>query len=243
LDAEWDHLATSTTAAETVARWRRHTPQLAGFTTFETIRQAVHDRAHPQHADQILAALAQLGAVTGHGDQMAAWLILQLLKPGAVRLAHHLTPLAGDLDTSQALVFGELMLGIREYPWQRRPRQIAANLLLDCRQRITRARQRHHAEVPCGLSIDSNHRQADHDLLDNRLAVRHLLWTARQRGMLSAFDVRLLSGVYLDDTPVDQLAASLGRSRSTLYALRSGAEQRLRDAFAADQPPTYVRLA
>src|SRR5690606_40009859 len=83
---------------------------------------------------RILAALVRLAAVTGHGDQFAARMVLQLLVPGAIRLARSLAAHGGDLAAIEAAVFAELAILIRTYPWQRRPRSTAANLLLDCRQ-------------------------------------------------------------------------------------------------------------
>lgn len=108
LDAEWRHVATSSAAAGALAAWRRTEPVLVGYHDFEALREAVHDREDLQRSDAILAALVRLAAVTGHNDTTAAWLVIQLLKPGAIHLAGRLAPLVGGPAASEQLVFAEL---------------------------------------------------------------------------------------------------------------------------------------
>jgi DNA-directed RNA polymerase specialized sigma24 family protein len=243
LDADWHHVATSPAATGALAAWRRTEPLLGGFRDFEALREAVHDREDPQRSDAILAALVRLAAVTGHNDTTAAWLVIQLLKPGAIHLAGRLAPLVGGPATSEQLVFAELTIRIREYPWRRRPQRVAANLLLDCRQRILRDQQRHRPELLADHDIDSREHVAP-DVFDDTMAVRHLLWLAQRRRILTRLEAQLLAAVYLHDIPVDQLAGVFGRSRSTLYTLRASAEQRLRHAFGvpehAPRPPEGI---
>lgn len=247
LDAEWEQLAGSRQATRAVARWARLEPAIAGHTTLEQLRGAVHNRGELESGDRILAALVRLAAVSGHGDQLAARVVLQLLVPGAVRLGHTLAPRLGDQATSEAMVFAELTIGVRTYPWQRRPRRIAANLLLDVRQRLTRRAARHWAELPAGLV--PGHRplvtaagrrglEADQQQPESAIVVEHLLWWAQRRRIINAREAWLLLARYRDDTPIEALARAAGLSRSTAYALRAGAEQRLRAALTNGPPPT-----
>lgn len=228
LDTEWEHLVSSPATARALARWSRHEPALAGLTDLGQLRAIVHDRSNPERGDAILAALVRLGAVTGHGDLLAARVVLQLLVPGAIRLSQSLAAMIGDQPTSEAVVFAELTILIRTYPWQRRPRRIAANLLLDCRQRLIRSHDRTRAEISAGLSL---HDAADAADSDDRSALHDLLWWARRRGILSHFEAQLLFASHVADIPMNQLAARFGRSRSTLFTIRASAEQRLRQAL------------
>lgn len=232
LDAEWRHLVTAPATAATLARWRDSDPVLARFHDLEELRAAVHDRGDPEGSDQVLAALARLAATGGHGDTLAARVILQLLIPGAIRLGQRLSGMIGDRSTSEAVVFAELAILIRTYPWQRRPRRIAANLLLDCRQRLVRAYHRSHPEICAGLTLHDPGATTEH--CEDGLALHDLLGWARRRGILTKLEAQLLVANHVADIPMQQLTSTFGRSRSTLFAIRAAAEQRLRRALAGE---------
>lgn len=230
LDVEWEHLRRSPQAADALARWGQVEPALAGWPDLDRLAAAVQDRSDPAGCDRILAALVRLAAVTGHGDQFAARMVLQLLVPGAIRLARSLAAHGGDLATIEAAVFAELAILIRTYPWQRRPRSTAANLLLDCRQRLVRGYQRTRAEVSVGLELGESHAGAAADG-DDPLALKDLLWWAHRHGVLDPFEAQLLVASHVQQIPMTELASKLGRSRSSLFMIRSSAEKRLRRAL------------
>lgn len=235
LDAEWKHLVASPSTTGALARWGRLEPALAGWTDLDALRAAVHDRTDLERGDRILAALVRLAAVTGHGDPLAARVVLQLLVPGAIRLGQSLTTMIGDPTASEAAVFAELAILIRTYPWERRPHRIAANLLLDCRQRLIRHHHRTRPEISAGLSLHDPTGTAAVTApaadSDGQLALHDLLGWARRRGILSRFEAQLLVASHVADIPMHQLAAQFGRSRSTLFTIRASAEDRLRRAL------------
>ncbi|MPZ27292.1 MAG: hypothetical protein GEV12_13000 [Micromonosporaceae bacterium] len=240
LDNEWLHLVSSPATAAALARWGRLEPALDGWADLDALRAAVHDRADLERGDQILAALVRLAAVTGHGDVLAARVVLQLLVPGAIRLGQSLAAMVGDQHTSEAAVFAELTILIRTYPWQRRPRRIAANLLLDCRQRLIRTHHRTRPEISAGLSLhDTTSTATTAADNDERLALHDLLWWARRHGILNRFEAQLLVASHVADIPMSQLVNRFGRSRSTLFTIRASAEERLRRALTASpvSPP------
>lgn len=236
LEIDWEHLVRSRAAAEALARWGAVEPTLAGFDDLNALRDAVHDRGDPARSDELLSALVRLAAVTGHGDQLAARVVLQLLLPGAIRL--HLSHAARtrNLSDSEAAVFSNLSILIRTYPWQRRTRHTAANLLLDCRQRLTRTRQ--YSEVPVGLNLEHDTATATTDRNDDMLELHDLINWARRRQILNELEARLLIANRVADIPINVLAKRYGRSRSSLFQIRAAAEQRLRAALAAD--PTRI---
>lgn len=242
LDNEWLHLVGSPATADALARWGRLEPALVGWSDLDSLRAAVHDRDDLERGDRILAALVRLAAVTGHGDVLAARVVLQLLVPGAIRLGQSLTAMIGDQLASEAAVFAELTILIRTYPWQRRPHRIAANLLLDCRQRLIRTHHRTRPEISAGLSLhDPAATAADGADGDERLALHDLLWWARRRGILSRFEAQLLVASHVADIPMNQLVDRFGRSRSTLFTIRAGAEERLRRALTTGPAPPRPR--
>jgi hypothetical protein len=234
LDAEWERLHRSPTTTAALARWGGIELALSGFDDLEGLRAAVHDRGDPAGSDRILSALVRLAAVTGHGDLLAARVVLQLLLPGAIRLARSLAGATGDPAATEAAVFAELTILIRTYPWQRRPRSTAANLLLDCRQRLSRGYARTRPEVSVGLRLGDVHpdRQnpAQRSWLEppDAYALKDLLWWARRRGVLDPFETRLLVASHVQDIPMNELATRFGRSRSSLFMIRASAEERLR---------------
>lgn len=234
LHEEWDHLATAPATIRALRRWAHTEPVLAGWPDLHALCATVHDRSRPERADQILAALVRHAAADSHHDRLAARVVLQLLIPGAVQLARGLAPLLGDTATAQATVFSELAIGIATYPWRRRPRRIAANLLLDCRQRICRRQRRHRYESAAGLHPDREQPDsATVDRAEGSIAVQELLTWARRAQVIDEFESRLLLASRVQDIPMQRLADALGRSRSGLFATRSAAERRLRHALAA----------
>lgn len=240
LDAEWQHLVSSPTAAAALTRWGCLEPAIDGWADLDALRAAAHDRAELERGDRILAALVRLAAVTGHSDILAARVVLQLLVPGAIRLGQSLTAMIGDPATSEAAVFAELTILIRTYPWQRRPHRIAANLLLDCRQRLIRHHHRSRPEISAGLRLHEV-TTADHADSTDRLALHDLLWWARRRGILNRFEAQLLVASHVADIPMEQLTTRFGRSRSTLFTIRASAEERLRRALTTGPAPPHPR--
>lgn len=237
LDAEWQHLRTSPETVAALRRWGTREPALAGWSDLDQLRAAVHDRGNPAGSDRILSALVRTAAVTGHSDLLAARVVLQLLVPGAIRLARSLAAHGGDLPAIEAAVFAELTILIRTYPWQRRPRSTAANLLLDCRQRLVRTYQRTRPEVSVGLQPGDPQPAGAVSEGDDPLALKDLLWWAHRRGVLDPFEARLLVASHVQQIPMTELATRFGKSRSSLFMIRASAEKRLRHALS-EQPAT-----
>jgi hypothetical protein len=233
MEREWQSFAESRTATTALRRWAGSYPALAGFTDLAAVRAATEDRTNKERSDAILAALAHLAARDGGDDALAVRVLLQLLLAGAVRLAQRITAVTGDAVEAEADVLAELTALIRTYPWRRRPRRIAANLLLDCQQRLSRAARRERGSVPVGLQpVDEN--EADPSAgreADERVEVIDLFLWAQRHGVLSAEEALLLAAHRVDEVPVRQLTGRLGRSATGLFVLRAGAERRLRDAL------------
>jgi hypothetical protein len=115
--------------------WVAAEPALASLRGLQEVAATVGDRAQPRRADELLAALVRLAAVDGGNDQEAAAAVFLLVANGAGRLAGQLRSLSNDIDQ---MVAGQVWLQIREFPWQRRRRAIAANILMDARRALLR---------------------------------------------------------------------------------------------------------
>ncbi len=119
LNAEWAELTRDT--RPTVAGWRQRCTALTGADDLDDVLTGV--RRAP---DQVLASLLSWGAA---GDRLAWRVVLQAMLGKAVLVG------AGS-DDRVAEAVSELWVVIAEYPLQRRPRSIAANLSWMLRRRL-----------------------------------------------------------------------------------------------------------
>ena len=95
--------------------------------------------ADPARADQVIGALVRLAAADGADDPDALLVLLHLLSAGVHTMAAKLRHLSDDIVT---VIVGELTCQIRRYPWRRRTRAHASNLLLNTKQALIRGELR-----------------------------------------------------------------------------------------------------
>jgi hypothetical protein len=192
-----------------------------------------------------MAALARLAAADGGDEQDAVLLLLHLLSPGvdAMALAYRGT----DPDVL-SLIVAELAVQIRAFPWRRRHRAIAANLLLDTRMAIRRelfprAADGSHAgedilidpTAPLLSVLDrqsSDQRPGEAAPLE--LDVDHMLAWAARGGLARHDDLFLLRELHryaaLHKAPRLVLAAEYGINERTVRRRRDRALRALREA-------------
>lgn len=103
--------------------WSRAEPALAGVTGLDDLLQRVR-----QHPDACLAALLRLGRA---GQELALQAVFHAMVGVAVRAARGRDEVFGELVS-------ELWLAIADYPLERRPRSIAANLAWAVRRGLGR---------------------------------------------------------------------------------------------------------
>jgi hypothetical protein len=115
---------------EVWARWVEAEPDLAGFSGLDELH-AIRGAAN----DPPLGALVRLAATDGGDDALAATALCHQLEPGARHLMHDLRDLSRDIDE---VVMATLWLRIRSFPWRRRRRAYAANILRDTRAAVLR---------------------------------------------------------------------------------------------------------
>jgi hypothetical protein len=140
----WPDLVARLDAAGTVRRWAAADPVLTGLTGIEHIAAVTAKGADPDRADEVLGALVRLAAGDGGDDPDAVLLLLHLLSDGVLALAGRM-PGPPDLVP---VVVAELTCQIRSFPWRRRTRAYAANLLLDTKHVLWREGAHHRAGTP-----------------------------------------------------------------------------------------------
>ena len=100
------------------------------------------------------AAQGALVAVAGHGDGEAAITLLVQLRPALGRLVRHLA--IGGLAHPDAVddVRSTFFETVLRHRLDRRPTRIAANLVLDTRQRLARRQPSRSTSAPIGTGFD-----------------------------------------------------------------------------------------
>lgn len=133
LDREWIALIRRPSTANELAE----ACALAGATSPSGLVPKMR-RANLEDADAVMALLARQA---NEGSDVAARTLLQLLLPGTCRLAARWWALGSSEERAAAAV-AAVYERIRRYPLDRRPRKIAANILLDANQDLARLARR-----------------------------------------------------------------------------------------------------
>jgi len=136
----WDELASRLTDQHTLRRWGQREAVLSDLSDLASLSQQLCAGADRQRADALLGALVRLAAADGSDDADAVLLLLHLLSDGAQVLVARIADLTDD---PLGLVVGELTVQIRSFPWRRRTRAYAANLLLDTKKAMWRELKPH----------------------------------------------------------------------------------------------------
>jgi hypothetical protein len=192
-----------------------------GSATLGQLEQYVRD-AQPQDADRVLVSLV---ARAVDRDALAARVLLQLLLPGARRLARRWWAL-GDQDERAAAAVAAVYERIRQYPLDRRPARVAANVLMDAGLDLRRATRG--LGPTCQLPAEHSVVPVEHAALE----LAHLLVDAVADGVISAADAELIAASRIAGTRLADLAARQGRHLRTLQYRRRRAEHALVAAAA-----------
>jgi hypothetical protein len=197
---DWPALVARLDAACVLVRWGAAEPVLAGVSGLAELPRCVAAGTDRDRADDVLGALVRLAAADGSDDPDAVLVLLHLLSDGAYAMAARLRDLSDDILT---LVVGELTAQIRSFPWRRRTRAYAANLLLDTKAALWRelrpARTRA-GSVGNDILVDPLDSWQVQQLLDRAVPgpgepeirlVDVLVWAAR-RGIAPVEDLALL---------------------------------------------------
>jgi DNA-directed RNA polymerase specialized sigma24 family protein len=168
--------------------------------------------------DELLQALVRAAAE----EPLAARVVLEAIAPGLTRLAERIIFDARDRDELWALLLGHAWQQIRRYPLARRPRRIAANLLLETRRAALAefARERRHGREPPPQQLSSGATSGSGD-------VEALLGRAVIAGALAEEEAELILRTRIDGISLARLAAEAGLAYHTLNVRRLRAERRL----------------
>lgn len=229
LEQEWRSLVEDRPARRRFEQWKREEPALSAIEDVAELLAVANDRADLDTGDAVLAVLARRAPT----DPLAAQLLLHALMPGLKHIIRSLHNGPGGEDLASE-VLTEALERIRCYPFDRRPRRIAANILRDVRQHIWR-------------KLDRQQRLADRlgqviSLEEDRLRLGPLpsssdelvglVTDAVRRGRVSRRGGRLILLYRVLGVPTEDLAGSEGRSFSAIERARHRAEADLAAAVA-----------
>ncbi len=219
LDREWQALVSGQLAAR-FQRWAEEEPGLAAFAGPGALIRFLHGPGATHDKDTLLGSLLE----RARAEPLAARVVLQALRPGLKRLAGRLILDAGERQELWELLLASAWEKIRTYPLERRPRRIAANLLLDTMHATLAelARERaFRAELPLSaLSAPVHAPEPDRD-------VEAPLARALAAGAISSDEAELILRTRLDGRSLAAIAKTAGVPYITLYMRRHRAERRL----------------
>ena len=134
LDAEWLEYTRQPSSTEKLRSWSEQDPILRQFDDLGELVRYVQTPGHPAESDNVLSRLANRSS----SDPAAARALLQAVLYALIPIAVRFRPAAGDVDEANAVVIAAAYDRIRTYPAARRPHRIAANIVLDTQQAVSR---------------------------------------------------------------------------------------------------------
>jgi hypothetical protein len=197
------------------AAWAEREPILAGL-DLASLRAVLADGRPPiayERKDALLAALVRLAAT----ETDAGLTLLACLVPGLRTIvARHWS--AERHDEAQAAAVAALWQRIRRYPLDRRPRRIAANLLLDTLHDLIGNRTN---------ATGTRGQLADGAAPEAGWSPAIIFEGARRAGVLSATDVTLIAATRLAGHDLRGTGERLGLTYAAARKRRRRAETRL----------------
>lgn len=227
IDAEWSSFVDSPSVLRRFEDWQRDDPDLAEFVDLAHLVRFAQTPGQPAASDDALRCLGRRSQT----DSVAARALLQCVLYALPQLATKFRPaVGGDGDEIAALVVATAYERIRTYPIDRRPRHIAANIVLDTRQIVSRTLCRPRvAEV---LADDRALLSALVAPISAGAEVFDLVGRAVRAKRVDPDDARIIVLTRVYDVPVNELAAEYHCLPHSLRRRRLRAEAALAAAVA-----------
>lgn len=219
LDSEWRRLCADPADTEHLAD---ACAVAGGARSLADVERFVRGAA-PAEADRVLVVLV---ARAVEGDERAARVLLQLLLPGVRRLARTWWAL-GDPDERAAAAVAATYDRIRRYPLARRPRRIAANVLMDAASDLRRAARAAQASRSATELDVLLHRSAPAPVPHPAVELVDALADAVGQGLVSPGDAELIAVSRIGGTSLREVAERTGAKLRTLQWRRKRAEAAL----------------
>jgi DNA-directed RNA polymerase specialized sigma24 family protein len=207
---------------ERFASWRDAEPALCRFTDAAAVVRFLQGPAAYEQKDAVLLALL----VRARFEPLAGRVVLEAIRPGLLGLLVRLRRRDAARDEAQAVMLAAAWRRIRGYPIERRPKRVAANLLLDTLHDTTRELGSLAREASRVLARDASalEQEAPAEVDGD---VDALLDGAVLAGALSRSEAELILASRIDGVSLRELASAAGASYNTIKLRRQRAERRL----------------
>jgi DNA-directed RNA polymerase specialized sigma24 family protein len=244
LQREWETLASGRLRLE-LRGWAAQEAALARFDSPDRIVEFLWDkRAAPIEKDGVLLALLRIART----EALAGRVVLQAMLPGLKALARpwlkrdsegREPPL--DREELWQVLFVEMLQRIKTYPLERRPRKVAANLILDVKHAVRAERTR--ARKALNAVPEDEPLELDEAALRSRpgVDVEGPLRRAVQVKAISAVDAELLLLIEVDGLRLREAAERVGLPYNTARIRIQRARKRLLMFLRPWTQDLYVR--
>lgn len=226
LDAEWSEFYRRPECVERLRCWSEQDPILRPFPDLDQLIRYARTAGHPADSDDVLRCLVRRAG----DDAIAARTLLQAVLYALVPMAVRFRPNRDDVEEIAAVVVAAAYDRIRTYPVARRPRHVAANIVLDTQQAVSRSLCRprvveHTMADIDRLPIETPRPSATEQVIE-------LVSEALRNQRLCRADAQLIVLTRVFDVSVDDLAAEHGCLPHSLRRRRLRAESALAAAVA-----------
>lgn len=220
LEPDWRRMLGGPLLRSRFAHWQACEPALAQFDDAKALIGCLRNQSVNIDRDAVLCALLRQAGK----DPIAGQVVLVAILPGMKNLAGRVLVDAREREELWSALLACAWELIRSYPVQRRPRRVAANLLLDCLRQTLRALAGARPQVTSFASralagpdpFDTDERDVD-----------ALLAEATAAGAISSEEAELILATRIDGVLLSVLARSQRVRFDTLKHRRYRAERRL----------------
>jgi DNA-directed RNA polymerase specialized sigma24 family protein len=220
IERDWQNELNSPLLRSRFDAWREVEPALSPFRSPTALVRFLRGPGAGARKDEVLCALLR----DARWEPLAGRVVLEAILPGLKNLAGRLLVDVRDREELWSVLMTCAWEGIRAYPVARRPRRVAANLLMDCLRGTLTAfydARRDPAALACKLPrelVAPPEGEGVDALLDGAVAA----------GAVSRDEADLILATRTDEVSLRAFAEAEGTSFQMVRQRRSRAERRLR---------------
>jgi len=226
LDAEWSEFHQRPECLGRLRSWAEHDPILRQFPDLDALVKYARKPGHPAESDDVLRCLAR----RSESDFIAARSLLHAVLYALIPITVRFRAAVGDAEEINAVVVAAAYERIRTYPAARRPRHVAANIILDTQQTVSRNLCRPRVDEISMADVEQLPIEAGPPSAIERVLA--LVDEALRNQRLCRDDARIIVLTRVFDVPVEDLAAEYGCLPHSLRRRRLRAESDLAAAVA-----------
>jgi DNA-directed RNA polymerase specialized sigma24 family protein len=222
LESDWQHGLRSAQLNARFRIWQTKKPVLARFAGPAAVVSFARGSSSRADKDAVLGALL----VWAKHDPIGARMVLEIIRPGLLNLSARIMRDSRQREELCSMMFLAVWEAIRNYPLARRPRRIAANLLLDTlHQTLLHSGAESTWRAAWSFaSVEAGGRDGVEEVDGD---VDGLLDRAVRAGAISGEEAELILSSRIDGVELSDLADKSGVSYNTMKLRRQRAERRL----------------